>query len=150
MEQGRLLLSHLGPQHRAIYVFPTTEMQVCFVITGLSAGCKQAFVVGEPAAVSGNVLYPPSTSGAPSELAGLTKDGVVRVQIVLDGAVHDAIFGHNAWYYCFPNSKIPPTAATELIVTRSNGSTAPVPTRIGNGDLRDRPPLTARLFRNDP
>src|SRR5579862_8088312 len=64
---GRLLLSGLGPKRRAIYVFPTTNQHVCFVITDLSAGCKKAFVVGEPASISGSIFYFPSTSGPPSE-----------------------------------------------------------------------------------
>jgi hypothetical protein len=128
--QGRLLLSGLGHEARAIYVFPTTNEQVCFVITGLSAGGKKAFVVGEPASIIGSVFYFPPSSGPPAELAGLTKDGVTGVQVVLDGTPHDAIFGHNAWYYHFPNNRIPATAATALIATRSDGSTAVVPTRI--------------------
>jgi hypothetical protein len=130
VEQGRLLLSNLGPKQRSIYVFPTTHNRVCFVITGLSAGCKKAFIVGEPASISGSVLYFPPTSGPPAELAGLTKDGVSRAQVVLDGTPKDAIFGHDAWYYRFPSNEIPATAATALIVTRADGSTATVPTRI--------------------
>jgi hypothetical protein len=130
--QGRLLLAGLGPKHRAIYVFPTTNEQVCFVITGLSAGCKKAFIVGEPASISGSVLYFPPTSGPPAELAGLTKDGVTRVQVVLDGTPQDVILGHDAWYYRFPNNEIPATAATALTVARSDESTATVPTRITN------------------
>jgi hypothetical protein len=130
VSQGRFLLSGLGPKHRAIYVFPTTNDHVRFVITGLSAGCKKAFIVGEPASVSGSVFYFPPTSGPPAELAGLTKDGVTGVQVVLDGQPHDAVFGHDAWYYRFPNNQIPATAATALIVTSSDGSTATVPTRI--------------------
>ena len=130
VKQGRFLLSNLGPKQRSIYVFPTLNKQVCFVITGLSAGCKKAFIVDEPAAISGSVLYFPPTSGPPSELAGLTKDGVTRVQVVLDGTPQDAILGHDAWYCRFPNNQIPATAATALIVTRSDGSTATVPTRI--------------------
>lgn len=63
VEQGRLLLSNLGPKRRSIYVFPMADKQVCFVITGLSAGCKKAFIVGEPATISGSVLYLPSASG---------------------------------------------------------------------------------------
>jgi hypothetical protein len=59
-----------------------------FVIAGLSAGCKKAFVVDEPAATSGSVLYFPP-SGPPAELAGLTKDGVTRVQVVLNAAGRD-------------------------------------------------------------
>jgi hypothetical protein len=128
--QGRLLLANLGPKHRAIYVFPTTNRQVCFVITALSAGCKKAFIVGEPAAIDGGSLYFPATSGPPAELAGLTKDGVTRVQVVLDGTPQDAILGHDAWYYRFPNNQTPATAATALIVTRSDGSAATVATRI--------------------
>jgi hypothetical protein len=127
---GRLLLSGLGPEQRAIYVFPTANEHVCFVITGLSAGCKKAFVVGEPASIGGSVFYFPPTSGPPAELAGLTKDGVLRVQVVLDGTPYDAIFGRDAWYYRFPTNEIEATAATALIVTRSDGSTATVPTRI--------------------
>ncbi len=130
VEQGRLLLSNLGPERRSIYVFPTTNKQVCFVITGLSAGCKKAFIVGEPASISGGTFYFPPTSGPPTELAGLTKDGVTAVQVVLDGTPQDAIFGHDAWYYRFPNNQIPATAATALIVTRSDGSITTVPTRI--------------------
>jgi hypothetical protein len=50
--------------------------------------------------------------GPPAELAGLTKDGVTAVQVVLDGTPHDAIFGQDAWYYRFPNNQTPATAAT--------------------------------------
>lgn len=137
--KGRLLLSKLGPRHRAIYVFPTTTGQVCFVITGrglarvrggLGSGCVKAFLVGEPASIAGGSLYFPPTSGPPGELAGLTKDKVRRVQVVIHGTPHRTVFGHDAWYYRFPNNRIPATAAQHLIVTLKDGSTKTVPTRI--------------------
>lgn len=130
VEQGRLLLSDLGPKHHSIYVFPTTKGQVCFDITHLAEGCKSAFVVGEPLSVDGGNFYFPPTSGPPAELAGLTKDGVTRVRVVLNGTPHDAVFDDDAWYYRFPNNQIPATAATKLIVTLGDGSTQTVPTRI--------------------
>jgi hypothetical protein len=130
VSKGRLLLSDLGPKHHSIYVFPTTKGEVCFDITHLAEGCKKAFLVGEPASMDGGNLFFPSTSGPPAELAGLTKDGVRRVQVVIHGTPHKAVFGHDAWYYRFPNSRIPATAATKLIVTLKNGSTKTVPTRI--------------------
>jgi hypothetical protein len=137
--KGRLLLSNLGPKHRSIYVFPTTKGQVCFAITGrgparvgggLGSGCMKAFLVGEPASIDGGSLHYPPTSGPPAELAGLTKDSVRRVQVVIHGIPHNAIFGHDAWYYRYPNNRIPATAAKALIVTLENGSTKTVPTRI--------------------
>jgi hypothetical protein len=130
VKQGRLLLSNLGPKHHSIYVFPTRKGQVCFDITRLAGGCKPAFVVGEPTSIDGGDLHFPATSGPPAELAGLTKDGVTRVQVVVNGTAQDAIFGHDAWYYRFPNNQIPATAATKLIVTLSDGSTKTVPTQI--------------------
>jgi hypothetical protein len=130
VHRGRLLLSNLGPKRHAIYVFPTTKGQVCLDITRLVEGCKPAFIFGEPASMDGGNLHFPPTSGPPAELAGLTKDAVRRVQVVLKGTRHDAIFGHDAWYYRFPNSRIPATAATKLIVTLSDGSTKTVPTQI--------------------
>jgi hypothetical protein len=127
--EGRLLLPNLGPKHYSIYVFPTTKGQVCFDIVRVE-GCKPAFVVGELASMDGGNLYFPSRSGPPAELAGLTKDGVRRVQIVLNGTAQNAVFGHDAWYYRFPNDRIPATAATKLIVTLSDGSTKTLPTQI--------------------
>lgn len=135
VHQGRLLLSNLGPARRAIYVFPTRNKEVCFVISGrggtrarngLGAGCQTAFVVGEPASVGGGVLHSPPTSGPPAEIAGLTKDGVTGVSVVVNGIPHKAAFGHNAWYYRFPNNHTPATAATALLVTLSSGTTRPV------------------------
>lgn len=41
----------------------------------------------------------------------------------------DADLAH-AWYYRFPDNHLPATAATRLLVTREDGSTKPVPTRI--------------------
>ena len=137
--KGRLLLSNLGPKHRSIYVFPTTKGEVCFVITGrgparirggLGSGCKKAFLVGEPVSIDGGSLSFPPMSGPPAELAGLTKDGVKRVQVVIHGTPHNAILGHDAWYYRFPNNHTPATAAKQLIVTLKDGSTKTVPTRI--------------------
>ena len=137
--QGRLLLANLGPKHRAIYVFPTRNAEVCVVISGhgparasggMGAGCKKAFIAGEPASVDGGVFHSPPTSGSPGELAGVTEDGVARIQIVLNGRPHNVVFGHNAWYYRFPNNHIPAAAATDLLVSLSNGRTATVPLRI--------------------
>ena len=139
VHQGQLLLSNLGPKHRAIYAFPTRNGEVCYVISGhgparvrggLGSGCKRAFIVGEPASMDGGTFYFPPTSGPPAEMAGLTRDGVARVQVVLNGSAHDATFGRDAWYYRVPSNQIPATAATELIVTLGDGSTKAVPTRI--------------------
>jgi hypothetical protein len=139
VDRGRLLLSNLGPAHRAIYAFPTRNGEVCFVISGhgpararggLGAGCMKAFNAGEPASVDGGSLYFPATSGPPTELAGLTEDGVTRVQIVLDGTLRDAVFANDAWYFRFPSSHVPATAATKLLVSLANGRTATVPLRI--------------------
>lgn len=128
--KGRLLLSNLGPKHRSIYVFPTTKGAVCFDIKRLSEGCMKAFLVGEPASIDGGIFHYPPTSGPPAEMAGITKDGVRRVQVVIHGTPHRAVFGHDAWYYRFPNNRIPATAATKLLVTLSDGSTKTIPTRI--------------------
>jgi hypothetical protein len=130
VNEGRLLLSNLGPADRAIYLFPTAKGGICFVITGLSSGCKLAFPIGQPATVDGSVEYYPSSSGPPTELAGLTKDGVTGVQVVVAGTPHDAVFGNDAWYYRFPDNQTPATAATDLIVTLQDGSTVDVPTEI--------------------
>jgi len=73
--------------------------------------------------MDGGDLHFPATSGPPAELAGLTEDGVKRVQVVLNGTAHDAVFGHDAWYYRFPTNKIPATAGTKLLVTLRDGST---------------------------
>jgi hypothetical protein len=128
--KGRLLLSNLGPRHRSIYVFPTTKCEVCSDVTHLEEGCKKAFLVGEPASIDGSSLYFPSTSGPPAEIAGLTKDGVRRVQVVIHGTPHNAVFGRDAWYYRFPTNRIPATAATKLLVTLSDGSTKTIPMRL--------------------
>jgi hypothetical protein len=90
----------------------------------------KAFLVGEPATVDGGIFYYPPTSGPPAEMAGITKDGVRRVQVVIRGTPHRAVFGHDAWYYRFPNNRIPATAATKLLLTLSDGSTKTIPTRI--------------------
>jgi len=132
VKQGRLLLSRLGPKQHSIYVFPTTKGDVCFDITRLAEGCKRGFIVGQPASMDGGVLHFPANSGPPAELAGLTKDGVTRVQVVLSGSAREATFGHDAWYYRFPNDQIPATAATKLVVALSNGSTKTVPILISN------------------
>jgi hypothetical protein len=128
--KGRLLLSRLGPKHRSIYVFPTTKGAVCFDITRLSEGCMKAFLVGEPATLDGGIFRYPPTSGPPAEMAGLTKDGVRRVQVVIHGTPRKAVLGHDAWYYRFPNNRIPATAATKLLLTLRDGSTKTIPTRI--------------------
>jgi hypothetical protein len=127
VEQGRLLLSNLGPKRDAIYVFPTRNKQVCVVITHLSAGCKKAFILGQPASVDGGSFYFPTESGPPAELAGTTEDGVTGVSVVLNGKPQRAVFGRNAWYYRFPNNHTPATAATELLVTLSSGATTTIP-----------------------
>jgi hypothetical protein len=57
------------------------------------------------------------------------------VQVVLNGTAHDAVFGHDAWYYRFPNNHTAATAATKLIVTLSDGSTTTVPTGIVKPNL---------------
>jgi hypothetical protein len=83
-----------------------------------------AFNAGEPAMMDIAVLCPPA------ELAGLTEDGVTRVQVVVNGTAQDAVFGNDAWYYRFPDDKTSAAAATELRVTMEDGSTVTVPTRI--------------------
>lgn len=134
--QGRLLLSSLGPNDRAIYAFPTQDGEVCYAIdspgtsSGLGEGCFKAFIAGEPATVGGGSFYFPPQSGPPGEIAGLTEDGVIRVQVVVNGVPHDAVLGNDAWYYRFPDNQTPATDATSLIVTMRDGSTVNVPTRI--------------------
>jgi hypothetical protein len=133
VHQGRLLLSNLGPKHRSIYVFPTAKGRVCFDITHLGEGCKQAFIVGAPASVDGGSLYFPPSSGPRAELAGLTKDGVIGVQVVLNGKSHRATFGHDAWYYRFPTKQTPGTG--RLIVRLADRSERTVPIRISGPRL---------------
>ncbi len=125
VDRGRLLLSDLGPKRRAIYVFPTKNNEVCVVITRLGAGCKKAFILGQPASVDGGIYFP-SESGPPSEIAGVTEDGVTGVSVVLNGKPQKAVYAHDAWYFRFPDN-IPATAATQLLVTLSSGATATVP-----------------------
>jgi hypothetical protein len=126
---GRVLLSNLGPDGRAIYAYPTDNGQVCVVMTGLGDGCMRAFLVGEPVAVTGGSYADPPQSGPPAEFAGLTQDNVTGVQIVVNGTPHDTVFGNDAWYYRFPDNQTPDTAATALLVTLKDGSTVTVPTR---------------------
>jgi hypothetical protein len=122
--KGRLLLSKLGPDRRSIYAFPTTKGAVCFNVTGIVEGsCMRAFRVGEPAALVGAIFYDPG--GDHAELAGITKDGVRRVQVLVHGRPHAAVFGHDAWYYRLPRG-LPMAAAKKLIVTLKNGSTKTV------------------------
>ena len=130
LDQGQVLLSNLGPDGRTIYAYPTDNGHVCYVMTDLGEGCMQAFLVGEPATVSGGSAYDPPQSGPPAELAGFTQDNVTGVQVVVNGTPHDAVFGNDAWYYRFPDNQTPGTAATALIVTLKDGSTVTVPTRM--------------------
>lgn len=129
LDQGRVLLSNLGPDGRAIYAYPTDNGQVCAVMTGLGEGCTRAFLVGEPVTVSGGSYSDPPQSGPPAEFAGLTQDNVTGVQIVINGTAHDTVFGNDAWYYRFPDNQTSATAATALLVTLEDGSTVAVPTR---------------------
>ena len=131
VDQGQLLLSaHVGSEERAIYAFPTSNGWVCFVMDGLGSSCKSAFPVGEPATVDGGSLYFPASSGPPGELAGFTEDGVTNVQVVIGGTAYDAVLGNHAWYFQYPDNQTPATAATKVIVTLKDGSTAMVPTNI--------------------
>lgn len=125
--EGHMLLSNVGQASRAIYAFPTSRGGACFVITGLGEGCKEAFPVDQPATIDADTLYLPSQGAPPSEIAGLTEDGVTRVQVVVNGVPNDASFGNNAWYYRFPDGETAPTDASELIVTLADGSTVSVP-----------------------
>jgi hypothetical protein len=126
--EGRTLMASAGTKSRAVYGFPTSTGGVCYVITGVAQGCQHAFPVDEPATIAGDTLYPPSQNGPVSEIAGLTEDGVTRVQVVVDGTPHDALMGNDAWYYEFPDSETPPQAASQLLVTTGDGSTVAVAT----------------------
>jgi hypothetical protein len=140
VDQGRLLLSDLGPKRKAIYAFPTRNNQVCWVITHDGAGCMKAFILGQPAAVGGGSFYYPPESGPPTELSGVTEDGVTGVSVVLNGKPQKAVFGHNAWYYRFPNNHISGTAATQLLVTLSSGATTTIPLPNEGPPSIGRPP----------
>jgi hypothetical protein len=101
-------------------------------MTGLGDGCMAAFPVGEPVTVAGGSAYEPPQSGPPTELAGLAEDNVTRVQVVVNGTPHDAVLGSDAWYYQFKDNQTPATAATQLIVTLSDGTNVTVPTRTNS------------------
>jgi hypothetical protein len=130
--QGRLLLSNLGPLHHAIYGFPTSKAGVCIVISGpgpagltrrLGEHCVKTFVAGQPAAVTTLSMCYPTDSCSPTQLAGITEDGVTGVTVLLKGRPERAVFANDAWYYRFPNNHTPDTAATKLLVSLSSGRT---------------------------
>jgi len=139
VHQGRLLLSDLGPKRHAIYVFPTRNREVCVVISGpgparvkngLGEGCMKAFLLGQPAAVEGGVMYYPPERGPAAQLAGLAEDGVTGIKVVLNSSPREALFRNDAWYYRFPNNHTPATAASKLLVSLADGQTTTVPLRL--------------------
>jgi hypothetical protein len=140
VRQGRLLLAGLGPSHHAIYAFPTSRGGVCLVISGpgraglagrLGMPCIGAFGQGRPVVVTTLDMCIPTEACSPTQLAGLTEDGVTGVRVLLNGKPERAVLRNDAWYYRFPSNRISDRRATKLLVSLADGRsiTVPIPIR---------------------
>ena len=124
IERARVLLSDVGPEHHSIYAAPTADGEVCEDFTGIMSGCFKGFQVDQPITIDGVGRYPGDS--LPSELGGLAKDEVARVDVEVNGESHEATLGANAWYF-----EVPDDASFEDVtafdVTLRDGSTLKIP-----------------------
>ena len=111
--QARNLLADVGRAGDTVTAFPTSRGLVCFEI-------KAAGTCGPLDTPSGVTWAILSTRGN-SRVFGVASDAVARVQVDVDGLLHDAIFRNNAFHYQLAPT-LDDTAVRGLLVTWRDGS----------------------------
>ena len=111
--QAKNLLSGVGSAGDTVTAFPTSRGLVCFEIKA-AGGCGS---LDTPSGVTWAIL---STRGN-SRVFGIASDAVARVQVDVDGLLHDATLRNNAFHYQLA-STLDDTAVRGLLVTWRDGS----------------------------
>lgn len=99
--RSRLLLADVGTWHGAFYAAPTSDGNVCYVVTGGPASCATGFTQHFPV---GAAIFDRDgfDGGAPAAITGLVPDEVAGVTVVVNGARHAARVANNAYFYQLP------------------------------------------------
>jgi hypothetical protein len=111
--EARNLLAGVGRAGDTVTAFPTSRGLVCFEI-------KAAGTCGSLDTPSGVTWAILSTRGN-SRVFGVASDAVARVQVDVDGLLHDAILRNNAFHYQLATT-LDDTAVRGLLVTWRDGS----------------------------
>ena len=95
--QTRRLAAGLGRNRVGIFAFPTTGGAICFVVSEqtYAATCVDSF--RRSAANVRPLIY--AGEGAPVTVAGLARNGVRSVKVLVRGAPEDAAIRGNAFYW---------------------------------------------------
>lgn len=116
LDEGRLLLSALGPHNAALYAVPTSSGNVCLAFTGGPSGCEKGFTVSP----IGFSSFDPDQLGAgePYTVYGLVPNDVTRIEVVVAGKPQTALLKNNGFYYRLSD---PATWPEAIDVTFSDG-----------------------------
>jgi hypothetical protein len=119
----RALLTDVGAEGRSVWGLVTEKGKVCAGLTGFSSGCIAAFW-GPMEHVSPTIGQP--AAGEPVIVWGLAPDDVAKVEVLVDGALHEAVLGRNAFFYQLTSATLDVNAVGGLVVTLSDQSKPPI------------------------
>jgi hypothetical protein len=123
--QAKNLLSGVGTAGDTVTAFPTSRGLVCFEIKAAGT-CG---TLNSPSGVTWAIL---STRGN-SRVFGIASDAVGRVQVDVNGVLHDATLRNNAYHYQLA-PQLDDTAVQGLLVTWKDGSQHAVSTTSSAGN----------------
>jgi hypothetical protein len=117
---SRLLLDGLGSKRMSLYALPTTKGKACFVVRGAGGACASP---NEP--ISWGMLVPPEGVAGNPIIAGLARDDVARIDLLVNGAREPATLGSNGFFYEAHDGLFP----SAIVITFENGSSSTVEVR---------------------
>jgi len=123
--EAKNLLSGVGTAGDTVTAFPTSRGLVCFEI-------KAAGTCGSLNSPSG-VTWAILSTRSDSRVFGVASDAVARVQVDVNGVLHDATLHNNAYHYQLA-SQLDDAAVHGLLVTWKDGSQHAVSTTSSAGN----------------
>jgi hypothetical protein len=119
----RALMTGVGTEGRSIWAVVTAKGRVCSGLTGFTSGCIAAFSSPEEHVTK---TVGRATADTPVVVWGLAPDDVARVDVVVNGRVHAARMGRNAFYYELADVTLGDDAIEALLVTLTDETRAPI------------------------
>jgi hypothetical protein len=111
-ERALLNIPNMG---LAIYGFATAYGRACFIVEGLGAGCDHGVLEKAPVVWMAGAV----NAKGPYLIAGLARDDVRSVEVIIDHEVLSAVLASNAFYVEIPLNRF--THRATLQVTMKNG-----------------------------
>lgn len=125
LDQSRLLLSDVGDWGGSLYAVPTTNGQVCEVMTGANDGCLDAGSLAAHDGVDWSLVVRGRVGVDPVKSWGIVSNDVTGITVVDDkGGRTPATLSDNAYFAELPRGDL---KAVSLEVRYRNGSTAVIP-----------------------